>query len=121
MEDCISDIQIDANDGSFIFTVSNYVSHFKNWWWLLCVIIVFFVLLIYLLSNKKRINKLSERKVKEFKQNKKYIPLLFVEFSNAKELLRYFIYGKNGREKLSKNLIKYIRRKNFLSNIANTF
>lgn len=102
MEDCISDIQIDANDGSFIFTVSNYVSHFKNWWWLLCVIIVFFVLLIYLLSNKKRINKHSERKVKEFKQNKKYIPLLFVEFSNAKELLRYFIYGKKWKGKIVK-------------------
>lgn len=102
MEDCISDIQIDTNNDSFISTVSNYVSDFQNWQWLLCVIVIILVLSYYLLSNKKRINELSEKKLNEFKKNKKYDPLLFVEISNAKELLRYFIYGKKWKKKIVK-------------------
>lgn len=102
MEDCVSDVQIDTNNDSFISTVSNYVSDFQNWWWLLGVIVVALLVLNYLLSNKQRINRLSERKLNEFKQNKKYIPLLFVEFSNTKELLRYFVYGKRWKKKIVK-------------------
>lgn len=102
MEDSISNIQMDTNTDSFISTVSNYVSDFQNWRWLLCAIVVALVLFNYLRSNKKRINELSERKLNEFKKIKKYIPLLFVEISNTKELLRYFIYGKKWKRRIVK-------------------
>lgn len=99
----IENVQINAEQKSFISIVSNYVSDFNNWWWLLVLCLVIVFIIIYLFSNKRRINALSKDKLQEFMKNKKYIPLLFVELSNTKELLRYFIYGKKWRKRIISN------------------
>lgn len=99
----IENVQINTEQKSFISIVSNYVSDLKNWWWLLILCLVIVFIIIYLFSNKRRINALSKDKLQEFTKNKKYIPLLFVELSNTKELLRYFIYGKKWRKRIISN------------------
>lgn len=78
---------------------------------LLCFVIVF---VLYLFLNKKRINNLSEKKLEEFKRNGKYRPLLFVELSNAKELLRYFIYGSKWKQKLIRDFNQIYARDSLL-------
>ena len=130
MDNNISDIQTESpsviisqmhNHNDLVSSVSNYVSDFKNWLWLLGVIIVALMVFVYLLSNKKRINELSERKLKEFKQNRKYMPILFVELSNAKELLRYFIYGKKWKKKLVREFNQILGEKNLFKKYNKRF
>jgi len=96
----VESAQTTSKQDSLISTVSNYVSDFQNWWWLIVVCLIFLFVIIYFFSNKRRINALSKDKLQEFMKNKKYIPLLFVELSNTKELLRYFIYGIKWRKKI---------------------
>lgn len=99
----VESAQTTSKQDSLISTVSNYVSDFQNWWWLIVVCLIFLFVIIYFFSNKRRINALSKDKLQEFTKNKKYIPLLFVELSNTKELLRYFIYGKKWRKRIISN------------------
>lgn len=114
-------VQPNAEKESFISTVSNYVSDFQNWLWLLGICLIFLFIIIYLFSNKRRINVLSKNKLQEFIQNKKYIPLLFVELSNAKELLRYFIYGHKWRKKVIIDFNRLYRGKRLFKNYSKQY
>ncbi|MBO5713150.1 MAG: hypothetical protein J6R88_03015, partial [Clostridia bacterium] len=55
-----------------------------------CVILVFVACLILFRRN---VNKLSKEQINEFKDNKKYIPQLYVELNNNMEKLRYFFFS----------------------------
>ena len=114
-------VQINGEKESVVSLVSNYISDFQNWWWLLGVCLVSLFIVIYLFWNKQRINELSEKKLQEFKQNKKYMPLLFVELSNIKELLRYFVYSSKWRGKIISNFNRLYKGKKLFRNYSKKY
>ena len=113
--------QIEAVEKSFISLISDYISEFQNWWWFLGCCLVFIFVVVYLLSNKKQINELSEKKLREFKQSKKYMPILFVELSNVKELLRYFVYGQKWKNRIISSINTLYRGKRLFKNYSKKY
>lgn len=67
------------------------------------VVVAIFVLMNSLFSIRKKANKYTGEQVKKLIQDGKYIPGVFVELNNSKEVLRYFVYGKKWRKRLIKN------------------
>ena len=65
--------------------------------------VAIFVLMNSLFSIRKKANKYTGEQVKKLIQDGKYIPGVFVELNNSKEVLRYFVYGKKWRKRLIKN------------------
>lgn len=51
-------------------------------------------------SIRRKTSRFSESQVKELKRNGKYIPGVFVELNNSKEILRYFINGKRWKRRI---------------------
>ena len=80
----------------------------------LSVLFMIVIFICYCFYNKKIINDLSEKKLEEFKRNGKYNPLLFVELSNAKELLRYFIIGTQWKKRIIVEFNRICRGNNIL-------
>ncbi len=64
-----------------------------------CVILVFVACLILFRRN---VNKLSKQQINVFKDNKKYIPQLYVELNNNMEKLRYFFFSTRWKERIIK-------------------
>ena len=64
-----------------------------------CVLLVFVVCLILFRCN---VNKLSKEQIKVFKDNKKYIPQLYVELNNNMEKLRYFFFSSRWKKRIIK-------------------
>ena len=52
---------------------------------------------------RKKANKYTDEQIKKLIHDGKYIPGIFVELNNSKEVLRYFVYGKKWRKRLIKN------------------
>lgn len=83
--------------------LSNFSDIIQNIWWLITLVVAIFVLMNSLFSIRKKANKYTGEQVKKLIQDGKYIPGVFVELNNSKEVLRYFVYGKKWRKRLIKN------------------
>ena len=81
----------------------NFSDIIQNIWWLITLVVAIFVLMNSLFSIRKKANKYTGEQVKKLIQDGKYIPGVFVELNNSKEVLRYFVYGKKWRKRLIKN------------------
>ena len=70
-------------------------------------IFVFACAILSIFRIRKRSLKYTTAKIDEFKRNGKYIPGIFVELNDSKEMLRYFIYGSRWKKRIIKkyNLI----------------
>lgn len=62
-----------------------------------CVLLVFVGCLILFRYN---VNKLSKAQINVFKDNKKYIPQLYVELNNNMEKLRYFFFSTHWKKRI---------------------
>lgn len=84
-------------------------------------IFVFVCAMLSFFRIQKRSLKYTTTKIDEFKRNGKYVPGVFVELNNTKEVLRYFIYGIQWKKRIIKKY-NYIY-KNYYGNLlreANT-
>lgn len=86
-----------------IENISNLSGIAQNLWWLIFVIAVFLGLLHYLALFSRRSTDYSKKQIDKLISSGKYIPGLFVEMSDVKECLRYFIYGKKWKHRLIKD------------------
>ena len=53
---------------------------------------------------RNKINRYSQEKINILKRNDKYIPDLFIEINESKEILRYFVYGSKWKKRIIKQL-----------------
>lgn len=75
----------------------------QNLWWLVILIFTVLVLIISLFSIRRKANKFTKKQIKQLIKDGKYIPGVFVELNESKEVLRYFIYRKRWKKRLVQN------------------
>lgn len=83
--------------------LSNFSDTIQNLWWLVTLGVLILVLMTSLFLIRKKANKYTDEQIKKLIHDGKYIPGIFVELNNSKEVLRYFVYGKKWRKRLIKN------------------
>lgn len=74
----------------------DFVVNLKTFFILIIIISCFFFF-------RKNINDFTREQINHLIKNKKYIPNIFVELNENKEVLRYFIYGKKWKKRLIEN------------------
>ena len=83
--------------------LSNFSDTIQNLWWLLTLGVALFILMNSLFSIRKKANKYTGEQIERLIHDGKYIPGIFVELNNSKEVFRYFVYGKKWRKRLIKD------------------
>ena len=76
------------------------VSLLSNIWKVVLLIFGCIYILRSVFGTRNRSSKYTKEKIDEFKRNGKYIPGIFVELNESKEILRYFIYGKQWKKRI---------------------
>lgn len=74
----------------------------QNLLWIVLVAIVIFGVAISLFSINRKANKYTKVVINRLISEGKYIPGLFVELNNTKEILRYYIYSQKWKKRLIK-------------------
>ena len=67
------------------------------------------IVILSIVNIKRQANKFTEEQLSGLKSNGKYIPGIFVELNESKEILRYFLYRKKWKHRI-------IRRFNYIYN-----
>lgn len=88
---------------TIIDLLSNFSDTIQNLWWLVTLGVLILALMTSLFLIRKKANKYTDEQIKKLIHDGKYIPGIFVELNNSKEVLRYFVYGKKWRKRLIKN------------------
>lgn len=88
---------------SMIDSLSDLSDTIQNLWWLVILIFTIFALIVSLFSIRRKANKFTNKQVEHLIKDGKYIPGIFVELNESKEVLRYFIYGKRWKKRLVQN------------------
>ncbi len=96
------DIKIQAC-ASIIDFFSSLSDKIQNLLWLGILIFTMFVLANSLFSIRRKANKFTNEQINHLIKDEKYIPGVFVELNESKEVLRYFIYSKKWRKRLRQN------------------
>lgn len=96
------DIKIQAC-ASIIDFFSSLSDTIQNLLWLGILIVTIFVLIISLFSIRRKANKFTSEYINHLIKDGKFIPGVFVELNESKEVLRYFIYSKKWRKRLIQN------------------
>ena len=77
-----------------LFDFFNYtIDILQNLCWFITTVSILWFIYRSLFNIPSRSVKYTTEKLAEFKKNGKYIPGIFVELNESKEILRYFIYG----------------------------
>lgn len=77
-------------------------SDLQDFWWLLLLVTVFVACVAAMIFFCRKTHKVANNTILGLKQNKKYIPKVFVELNEGKDVLRYFIYGKKWKTRIIK-------------------
>lgn len=72
----------------------------QNMWWLILAIIAVIAVVLSVFSVRKKSWNYTERQLSILKTNGKYIPGLFVELNESKDVLRFFLFGKKWRKRI---------------------
>ena len=67
---------------------------------IICVMAIIWFLIVWILRIKKHTDDYTKKTLLKFQKNKKYIPDLFTELNESKEILRYFINGKKWKNRI---------------------
>lgn len=89
---------------SMIDSPSDLSDTIQNLWWLVILIFTIFALIVSLFSIRRKANKFTNKQIEHLIKDGKYIPGIFVELNESKEVLRYFIYGKRWKKRLVQNI-----------------
>lgn len=90
----------DISFSSVINSLSEISDTMQNLWWLFLLMLTIFVLAFSLFSINRKANKYTRKVIQRLINDGKYIPGVFVELNDSKEILRYFIYGKKWKKRL---------------------
>ena len=85
---------------SVINSLSEISDTMQNLWWLFVLILTILVLAFSLFSINRKANKYTRKVIQRLINDGKYIPGVFVELNDSKEILRYFIYSKKWKKRL---------------------
>lgn len=85
---------------SVIKLLSEISDTMQNLWWLVVLTVTILVLLFSLLSIKRKANKYTRKVISRLIDDGKYIPGVFVELNDTKEVLRYFVYSRKWKKRL---------------------
>ena len=85
---------------SVIDSLSEISDTMQNLWWLFVLMFTILVLAFSLFSIKSKANKYTRKVIQRLINDGKYIPGVFVELNDIKEILRYFIYSKKWKKRL---------------------
>ncbi len=85
---------------SILDKINTLFSGAKNLWTVLLFIIIAISAIRWLVGYRRKINSISNEKINELNNNKKYIPGLFVELNESKEYLRYFFYRRKWKHRI---------------------
>lgn len=85
---------------NYIDSFNHVVEAIQNSLWVIATVFALFLIFISVFSIRRKTSRFSESQVKELKRNGKYIPGVFVELNNSKEILRYFINGKRWKRRI---------------------
>lgn len=91
---------------SFFSTVdsaSKLSDTIQNLWWLAVVIFTALILIVTLFSIRRKMIKYTQTQIYRLIKNEKYIPGIFVELNESKEVLRYFVYRRKWKKRLIKS------------------
>lgn len=88
---------------SVIDFLSGLSDTIQNLWWLVILIFTALVLIVSLFSIRRKANKFTNKQINRLIKDGKYIPGVFVELNESKEVLRYFIYRKRWKKRLVQN------------------
>jgi hypothetical protein len=90
----------DFSFSSVINTLSQISDTMQNLWWLFGLLFMILVLAFSLFSINRKTNKYTRKVIQRLINDGKYIPEVFVELNDSKEILRYFIYSKKWKKRL---------------------
>lgn len=93
-------IMEDTGASSIIEFLSEISDTMQNIWWLVTLIFTVFLLMFSLFSIRRKANKYTRKVIQRLINDGKYIPGVFVELNDSKEILRYFIYSKKWKKRL---------------------
>lgn len=82
--------------------VSSLSDTLQNLIWIIGVVVAILLIIFALFSIRKRTNNYTEKQIERLKKNGKYIPGIFIELNQTKEVLRYFVFGKKWRKRVVK-------------------
>lgn len=85
---------------SVIDLLSEISDTMQNLWWLVALIFTILLLVFSLFSIKRKANKYTRKVINRLIDDGKYIPGVFVELNDTKEVLRYFVYSKKWKKRL---------------------
>ena len=85
---------------SVIDSLSEISDTMQNLCWLFVLMFTILVLAFSLFSIKSKANKYTRKVIQRLINDGKYIPGVFVELNDSKEILRYFIYSKKWKKRL---------------------
>ena len=88
---------------SVIDFLSGLSDTIQNLWWLVLLIFTVLVLIVSLFSIRRKANKYTNKQINHLIKDGKYIPGVFVELNESKEILRYFIHRKRWKKRLVQN------------------
>ena len=88
---------------SIIDLLNDFSDILQNLLWLVGVVVLIYALFNGLFSITRKSNKYTRRMVNWLIKNGKYIPGVFIELNDSKEILRYFVYGEKWKRRIIKS------------------
>lgn len=88
---------------SSVDSISKLSDTIQNLWWFVVVIFTAIILIVALFSIQRKTIKYTRSQINGLIRNKKYIPGIFVELNESKEILRYFVYNSKWKKRLIKS------------------
>lgn len=85
---------------SIVNVFNTCIATIKNIWWVIAIIIAVWIAITSIFSIRKKTKKYTIRQLSALKNNGKYIPKVFIELNDSKEVLRYFLYGRKWKKRL---------------------
>lgn len=99
----VSKLKNTLSCSSTIDSLSDLSDTIQNLWWLVILIFTIFALIVSLFSIRRKANKFTNKQIEHLIKDGKYIPGIFVELNESKEVLRYFIYSRRWKKRLVQN------------------
>ena len=94
------EVENKSREPSFLDSFNDIFQTLQNGYTLLAFLIVVLLITLSIFSVRKRAKNYTEKEINSLKDNGKYIPGLFVELNESKEVLRYFVYGTRWKHRL---------------------
>ena len=77
-----------------LHSFNEIIETIQHLWYVIAAIILIILIITSFSSIRKRSTKFTKAQITELKKNGKYIPGIFVELNECKEVLRYFLSGE---------------------------